>query len=244
MTASQCLQHTSQICTTALLSLQFLFAQYQTHHKNSTEVLIPPLMWSMRLYIAENHLLNLLNHIYQLKTLRLMQKLLSLWFLKLYCAQRFCPTLQSKIWKEQAQNWADCLTTCNCQSSRWHKLRLPGYFWCSPFSQPHRALPASTLHVSPGHMHPRSHAHAWKRQDASSISSWYSMAGSLQKRRAMSELQRQHMKQAYLPGSQEPRAGSWSLREMGPHSCRSTRQLLLSLPGPPRWLCKHSQSGR
>lgn len=39
-------------------------------------------------------------------------------------------------------------------------------------------------YVTPGHMHPRSLAHAWKRQDTSSISSWYSMAGSLQKWRA------------------------------------------------------------
>lgn len=142
-------------------------------------------MWSMRLYSVEIHLLNLLNHIYQLKTLRLMQKLLSQWFLKLYCGQGFCPTFQSKSWKEQqAQNSTDCLTICNCQSSRWHKLSSPGYFWCSPFSQPQRALPESIPHVTPGHMHPRSHVHAWERQDASSISSWYSMAGSLRKQRA------------------------------------------------------------
>lgn len=62
--------------------------------------------------------------------------------------------------------------------------------------------------------------------------------------KSMTELQRQHLKQAYLPGSQEPRVGSWSLGEMGPHSCHSTRQLLLSLPGTPCWLCKHSQSRR
>lgn len=38
------------------------------------------------------------------------------------------------------------------------KLSFPGYFWCSPFSQPHPALPASIPCATPGHMHPRSHA--------------------------------------------------------------------------------------
>lgn len=138
-------------------------------------------MWSMRLYSVENHLLK--SHL-PVKTPKIITEItLTVIFKPL--KEHYCPTLQSKSWKEQqAQSSVDCLTTCYCQSSRWHKLSCPGYFWCSPFSQLHRALPASIPGVTPGHMHPRSHAHAWKRQDPSSISSWYSMAASLQKRRA------------------------------------------------------------
>lgn len=155
--------------------------------------------------------------------------------------EHYCPTLQSKSWTEQeAQNSVGCLTTCKCQSTRWHKLSCPGYFWCSPFSQPwQQALPVlPQVTCTQGHMHMPGNDRI--QQHFQLV--FHSRIPAETK--SVPELQRQHMKQAYLPGSQEPRVGSWSSREMGPHSCCSTRQLLLSLPGPPRWLRKHSASRR
>lgn len=139
-------------------------------------------MWWIILYSVENHLLK--SHI-PVKNPNTNIAITLKSFLKLWCGDSFCPTLKSKKLKgTTSTNSVGCPTTRNCQSSRWHKWSFPGYFWCSPFSQPHRALPASIPYVTPGHMHPRSLAHAWKQQDPSSISSWYSMAGSLQKWRA------------------------------------------------------------
>lgn len=93
----------------------------------------------------------------------------------------FCHTLKTsqkvKRKKTKLQNSVGSLTTCG------HELSSPDYFWCPPFSQPQHATPAS-IPTLLQHVHPRSHTHAWKRQDLCSISSWYFMACSSQKRKA------------------------------------------------------------
>lgn len=123
-----------------------------------------------------------LSHIYQLKNPKINTEITpTVIFRSLIWRENFHPALKTsqkaKRKKKQARKSVGSLTTCSCKSS------FPASSWCPPFRQPQRAMPAS-IPTLLRHVHPRSHAHAWKRQDLGSVSSWYFMACSSLKRKA------------------------------------------------------------